>query len=1810
MIRAGELSHSAAAEAAGVQPQALILGSSVADSDSLPGDVSLEQYEAQQDGFTVTVATDAQWAAMTATPTGQPSCGLTLCAFDQYQLLIIGDPVFGAENPTTGEALSSASVWEPVVMASQGNKFLSGFVSSNAWWNGVNGSDNAQLEGAGIAYAGAMPGATGLYLDMAGAYLTRGARQVSFAILDGLTSYSASEFSVIDGLNYLNGTSHVVATGTQETDAVTGSIVPNETFNDYPPDWTPVTLWSGPFVPGSICGWETSIFCGLPSILATGSGLAANLGPVYASLTAGEVGGASSRAGNQPTCQSSRPVNCATGVFWHTFQDASVPGPGVALDFTRTYSSADASVDGPLGYGWTDSYDMSLSLAGDGNATVSEANGSQVLFYPNGSGGFAGPPRTLASLTANSNGTYTYMRDADHVQYVFNGSGELLSEMDRDGYTTSLSYTGGLLTSVTDAVGRSLTFSYSGSQISQITDPAGDTWTYSYDSSGDLQSVVAQSGSYQTTWQYSYDANHLMDTMTDPDGGVTTNTYDSSAQVVQQQDPAGGITTWSYSGNPATVQGSTTTITDPSGHVTVESYQDLELQAMTKGYGTPQQATTSYIYDSAADPTTVIDPNGYATSNTYDGDGDLLTSTNALGDEWSYTYNAFNEVLTAEDPNAVTTTSTYDADGNLLSKATPLTGGGTATTSYAYSDSSLPGEATAVTDPDGHATSYGYDQYGNVASVTDATGDETTYSHNVIGERTAMVSPAGNVQGANPANYTTTYAYAEAPFEVTKTTNPTGASTSSQYNGNGALTAETDADGNQTTYVLDADDRVTQTNEPGPGSPHTTTSYFPDGTLHTQTDANGKTTTYTEDPLGRIASMTNPAGQTTSYTYDGAGNLDTLQDGEGETTTYAYNGGDQRTSITYSDGQTPNVAYQYDADGDRTQMTDGTGTTTYTYNTLGELTSMTDGHGDVVSYGYDANGNETSIVYPNGKTVTLGFDANERLQNVTDWLSNETTFAYSPDAQLSSTTFPTATGNVDSYGYNDADQLTSTTMKQSASTLASLSYTLDPLGQPTTISQTGLPGAASTSYTYSPQEQLASAGSSSYSYNAAGNPTALASTTLSYDGNGYLQSFTSGSTNVPIQYNADGQRNLGAGPTLATDHYLYDEAGRLSEATPAVFPAAGLIAAGQYHSLAVRVDGTVWAWGLNNDGQLGNNTTTTENAPVQVSSITGATAVAAGQDHSLALKSNGTVWAWGYNNDGQLGNNTTTTEKTPVQVNTITGVSAIAANDSGSHSLALESNGTVWAWGYNNDGQLGNNTTTTEKTPVQVSNITGVSAIAAGGSHSLALKSNGTVWAWGYNNDGQLGNNTTTTEKTPVQVSNITGVSAIAAGNLYSLALQSNGNVWAWGENNDGQLGNGTLTNSEVPVQVSGLSNVVAIAAGAGQSLALESNGTVWAWGNNANGQLGDGSVGGSSSVPVQVAGVLGVGELTGVTAIAAGANHSLFANSSGAMVATGENNDGQLGISSTGGNYGAPRALSTLVGIIPTNAAAFAYNGDGLRTSSAASTAISYDVWNTSGTLPLLLTDGANNYIYGPNGLPVEQISNTGTVTYLHHDQIGSTRLITSSSGAAAGTFTYNPYGTLQASTGTATTPLGYGGQYTDPATGLEYLQARYYDPTTGQFLTVDPIASETGRPYTYATDDPLVSSDPSGLFAQSGQFCGGGTIAPPPLDFISFSFDVCLVVTPGGSGITFTGGASIGAGAGANLHAGFGVSNACTPSDYDGLFNQFGGSYSYETGGYANVFASPPGQGHIWGVNSGLAFGLGGDVGAGPTYTIALPF
>jgi alpha-tubulin suppressor-like RCC1 family protein/regulation of enolase protein 1 (concanavalin A-like superfamily) len=369
--------------------------------------------------------------------------------------------------------------------------------------------------------------------------------------------------------------------------------------------------------------------------------------------------------------------------------------------------------------------------------------------------------------------------------------------------------------------------------------------------------------------------------------------------------------------------------------------------------------------------------------------------------------------------------------------------------------------------------------------------------------------------------------------------------------------------------------------------------------------------------------------------------------------------------------------------------------------------------------------------------------------------------------------------------------------------------------------------------------------------------------------------------------------------------------------------ATPMITGGAYHTLALRSDGTVWAWGSNSEGQLGYGTTTNSQKPVKVGSdLDGNTfkdvvAIAGGAYHSMALTQDGKVWTWGANFRGELGDGAEMGQDadlapTRLKPGRVSGLNETADNPviaiaAGSYySLALKKDGTVWEWGTGLGQGSSDHLMATQVKFADGTSLSDIEAISAEGYHAVAIrKSDHTIWAWGQNASGELGNGTTITTATPVQVTMngvaFAGATKVLAGSGYTLALKGNeGTVWAWGANYSGILGDGTDHNASQPVQVLGFDpqNPAAdIATGVYHSMALCGDGRVWTWGENVYGELGNGSITPFGEPASSIPRPLPVSGITGnVAAIGAGRTRSFVIDQSGRIWAWGLNAYGVLG--------------------------------------------------------------------------------------------------------------------------------------------------------------------------------------------------------------------------------------------------------------------------------------------------------------------------
>jgi alpha-tubulin suppressor-like RCC1 family protein/PKD repeat protein len=292
-----------------------------------------------------------------------------------------------------------------------------------------------------------------------------------------------------------------------------------------------------------------------------------------------------------------------------------------------------------------------------------------------------------------------------------------------------------------------------------------------------------------------------------------------------------------------------------------------------------------------------------------------------------------------------------------------------------------------------------------------------------------------------------------------------------------------------------------------------------------------------------------------------------------------------------------------------------------------------------------------------------------------------------------------------------------------------------------------------------------------------------------------------------------------------------------------------IVSVGTKFTIALKTDGTLWAWGSNYYGQLGDGTTTTITIPKQIGTANDWQTIATGSGYTVALKKNGTLWTWGSNNYGQLGDGTTVRKINPVQIGTSTDWKTIAAGYG--HTVAIKTDGSLWAWGDNDYGRLGDGTTTARTVPTRIGTSTDWKTIAAGYDHTVAIKTDGSIWAWGLGTYGQLGRSTAQ-ETIPTRIGTSTDWKTVGAGGDFTIALKTDGTLWGWGINSYGELGNGTNTNSKVPIQIGLVNNWQTIATSSAHTVVLKTDDSLWTWGQNSDSQLGDGT-NSDKNVPIPI---------------------------------------------------------------------------------------------------------------------------------------------------------------------------------------------------------------------------------------------------------------------------------------------------------------------------------------------------------------------
>ena len=871
------------------------------------------------------------------------------------------------------------------------------------------------------------------------------------------------------------------------------------------------------------------------------------------------------------------PVDTSSGAFHEEYSDLVVRGRRPGLIWERSYNTVMAADNGPLGFGWHTGYAAHLVInATTGAVTVSQENGSEVAFTV-ASGVYSAPTRVQATMVKNSDGTYTFTRQATQI-LRFDAAGKLTAIADLTGETTTLTYANGLLSTITAGTGRKLTVAWTGTHITRVADPLNHAYTYAYDTADNLTGVTAPDGGITT---FGYDSAHRVTSVLDPQQRSattkhpTTNVYDSKGRVTSQTDPLGRVTTLTYTGDPFSSAGGTTVVADPAGHQSADTYQYGVRVSHVRGFSTTAAVTTTYTYDkttlavTTTRSTTAGDPNTHQSTAAYDARGNPTAQTDGLGRETDHTYNALNQPLTTTAPNPspvgparITTTYTYDTKGNLLTETRPLYTSATVfaerTVTYQHEAAAHPGDVTGVVDPLGNVTTKTYDSGGNVATTTTPEGHTTTYSYDADGQRITTTAPGGNV---------TTFSY-DAVGRPTSTSvdAPGGPLVNGQgYDLDGRVTSSTDGRGRVTANTFDLAGELTTVARPDTSTRQTT--YWPDGTVKTQVDGLSNVTSYGADTLGRVASVTDPLNRITKYTYDAADAVLITTDPQNQVITNVYDAAGQLLTSSYTDGGTPKVTRTYNAGALAATVTDGTGTTTSTYDSLGRLTSQVAAR-QTVGYRYDLDDRLVGLTYPAGGTVTRGYDHDGNLTSVADWLGGTSTFSYDDAGRLATATAPN--GVATTTGRDNPGRITSIAVKQGGTTLGSLADTWDAAGQltgETSISLGPDRGFSyddagrlttdnATAYSYDKADQLTgNAGTTqaydavgqltgNYTYDQRGNRTKSGSTTYGYDQANRLTTHTASGTATTYAYNGDGLR-LTKKAGSATTTFAYDQAAGL-----------------------------------------------------------------------------------------------------------------------------------------------------------------------------------------------------------------------------------------------------------------------------------------------------------------------------------------------------------------------------------------------------------------------------------------------------------------------------------------------------------------------------------------------------------------------------------------------------------------------------------------------------------------------------------------
>jgi RHS repeat-associated protein len=1208
------------------------------------------------------------------------------------------------------------------------------------------------------------------------------------------------------------------------------------------------------------------------------------------------------------------------------------------------------------------------------------------------------------------------------------------------------------------------TFDSAGKLIA-ISDLNGNEVTLSYDEAGRLQIASDEAG---RTFTFGYNELGLLKGVSDSTGRSVGYAYDEAGRLSEVTGLRGGVEHFTYDEN-----GQLLTMKDPRGNVVLTNTYDSSGRVLSQTDALEGKTTFNYVEEERTALTEVTNPREYKTKYFYE-NGILGEKIEAVGTghraAWTYEYDPLTLALTAvTDPDGRTRHMRYDASGNLTSSEDAL----------------------------GHKTESTYDALNDLTTFTNADGITTTYEYD---ERGNLLRASTPLVGSEPAEaQVVEYAHEDEahPGDLTAITDPDGKTSHFTYDKAGDLTSVTDVEGDQTTYEYDErGDRVAVVSPRGNAEGATAAEF---------------TTSFSYDAAGNRLTAVNPLGHERKWSYDADGNLETETVANGQATTYGYDAGNQRISIEKPNGQIEKSTY--DPNGNLKSQTNGLEhATTYKYDPLDHLEATTDPLSRTTSYVYDGVGNLTSRKDPKGRTTAYSYDAANELAKVDYSETTTPDVEYGYDAAGRRIWMKDGTGE-STYSYDSLGRLVGT--KDGSGHTSSYGYDL---------------AGNETSIIY-PNGKTVARG-----FDGAGRLTKVEdwlgnSTTFAYDRDSDLQAttFPTGTGNIDeYTYDRSGlmsgvQMKKGT-EALASLGYLRDPAGQVSSVTTAGLPGAKEEAF-EYdlNERLTKAGSEAFGYDAANDLTAAPGTTNTYDAAAQLESSTSA----------------------GYSYDS-LGERVRANPAAPAASYVFAFGSFGSATGKFSHpsGIAVDAKGNVWVVDRTNSRL--------EKFDSTGKFLTSYGSAGTGNGQftrptDVAIDSSGNLWVADTGNNrvqeisesGKYLTQFGTVGSATGQFKEPEGIDIDSSGNIW-VADTYNGRVQEFSSKGKfiravGEKGSGEGKITEASDVAIGLSGHVWIADWGNRVEEFSSEGAfirqVGSKGS-ANGQFLH-----ADAIDVDTSGNVWVGDeennrvqkfnesgeyLGKFGTSGSGEGQFSFAWPMGIAVSS-----GKVWVSDTKNNrveqwkvtelqpattysYDQAGNLTAIErpksGEKPAIAESYAYDGTGLRTSQTVSGVPNPMIWDQSAEMPLLLNDGQTNYIYGPEGQPVEQISSLGVPTFYHHDQLGSTRMLTSSSGSATATFSYGAYGAPTGATGSQATPLGYAGQYTNAQSGVQYLRARTYDPATGQFLTADPAVELTLAPYGYAAGNPINTGDPRGL-----GICLGGMF------FCDESDDPCSSIASG---------------------------------------------------------------------------------------------